>query len=126
MNDELVAMVAREVLGWPGVRAESGRFASTAFLYGRREIGHVHRNGVADLAVPRAVYDELIAAGQAAPHQAGVAGVVSYYLRGPADVPGAVALFRLNYERAKEALAGLGAPPVGASDPASSGGVGPT
>jgi hypothetical protein len=30
---------------------------------------------------------------------------VSYHIRGPEDVPGAVELFRMNYERAKASTA---------------------
>ncbi len=101
MNEELLAMVDREVLGWPGVTVEPGRFNSTTYLVGRREIGHVHRNGVADLPFPRAVYDELIASGRAQPHQAGVRGVVSYWIDSPDDVSQAITLFRMNYDRAR-------------------------
>lgn len=103
MDAELLALVDRELLGWPGVHTEPGRFNSITYLVGRREIGHVHRNGVADLPFPRAVYDELIAAGRAQPHQAGVRGVVSYWIDGPDDVSHAVELFRLNYDRATAA-----------------------
>ena len=105
MTNEVLAMVDQEVLGWPGVSTELGRFASQTYLYGRREIGHVHRNGVADLPFPRAIHDELIAAGRAKPHQAGVAGFVSYPICRPEDVPDAIALFRQNYERIKEIAA---------------------
>lgn len=101
MTNTVLAMVEDEVLGWPGVSKEPGRFNSIAFHYGRREIGHIHRNGVADFAFPRAIHDELIAKGNAEPHQAGVAGVVSYYIRTTDDVSGAMELFRMNYERAK-------------------------
>ena len=40
--------------------------------------------------------------GRAKPHGAGFAGVVSYHIREPEDVPGVVELFRMSYERAKE------------------------
>jgi Family of unknown function (DUF5519) len=103
MRDELLATIEREVLTWPGVSKEPGRFNSVSFTIGRREIGHVHRNGVADLPFPRAVHDELIASGRARPHQAGVAGVVSVWLETPADVDQALALFRMNYDRALDA-----------------------
>lgn len=99
MTDDLLALVEREVLGWPGVTKEPGRFASTAYKLGRREIGHVHRNGVADLMLPKAVRDQLIADGRAEPHQAGIRGGVSYRLREPEDVSQAIALFRLSYDR---------------------------
>lgn len=52
MNGELTELIENEVLGWPGVNKEPCRFNSVAFHYGRREIGHVHRNGVADLVFP--------------------------------------------------------------------------
>ena len=111
-NDQLLAFVERAILGWPGVSKEPDRFNSTAYELGRREIGHVHRSGVADLPFPRALHDELIAAGRAQPHQAGVTGFVSYSISGPDNVPNAVALFRMNYERAVEAAARRGARPV--------------
>ena len=77
--------------------------ARPASKLGRREIGHVHRNGVADFAFPKSVREELMAAGRAAPHQAGVPGGVSYDVRTPDDVPRVVALFRLSYDRARAA-----------------------
>jgi hypothetical protein len=103
MTDEPLAAIEREVLTWPGVSKEPGRFNSVSFTVGRREIGHVHRNGVADLPFPRAVHDELIASGRARPHQAGVAGVVSVWLDAPDKIDEAIALFRMNYERANTA-----------------------
>jgi len=51
MNDELLAEVEQEVLLWPGTTSEPGRFDSVAFRYGKREIGHVHRDRIADLPV---------------------------------------------------------------------------
>lgn len=101
MNDGLLAMVEREVLGWDGVTSEPDRFNSTVYRLGRREIGHVHRDGVADLLFPRRVHDDLISAGKAQPHRPGFPDFVSYYIREPEDVEGAIELFRMNYDRAK-------------------------
>ena len=101
MNENLLELVDRDVLSWPGVAREPGRFNSTAYMVGRREIGHVHRNGVADLPFPRSIYDDLIASGRAQPHQAGVTGIVSYWIKSPDDVSQVIALFRMNYDRAR-------------------------
>jgi hypothetical protein len=103
MNEEIFVAIDRELLGWPGVSREQGRFNSTVYQLGRREIGHIHRNGVADLPFPKAIYDELIATGRAQPHQAGVRGFVSYRIDGQDDVSEAIALFRVNYDRATAA-----------------------
>jgi hypothetical protein len=100
MNEELFASIDRELLSWPGVSRERGRFNSTAYMLGRREIGHIHGNGVADLPFPKAIYDELIAAGRAQPHHVGARGYVSYHIDSPDDVRHAIALFRMNYDRA--------------------------
>jgi hypothetical protein len=107
MNAQLLASVEREVLAWSGVNKEEfeggrgqGGFLvppATLFRFGRREIGHLHHTGEADLPFPRKVYDELIATGRAKPH---AAGVVTYVVRDPDDVPGVVELFRMNYQRA--------------------------
>ncbi|HEX2280590.1 MAG TPA: luciferase family protein [Thermomicrobiales bacterium] len=113
MNDQLLASVEREVLAWPGVNKEEfagghgqGGFRvppAILFRFGRREIGHLHHTDEADLPFPREIYDQLIATGRAKPHGAGFAGVVTYLVREPDDVPGVVELFRMNYERAKAA-----------------------
>jgi hypothetical protein len=112
MNDELLEMVEGEVLSWPGVSKEKGRGGrvrggfwvppATVYRFGRRHIGHIHDTGVADLTFPRRIHDELIFDGRAKPHGAGFAGVVSYHIREPEDVPGVVELFRMSYDRAKE------------------------
>jgi hypothetical protein len=108
MNNELLASIECEVLSWPGVwkkRDDNGPSGAgvTGYRFGDPQIGHVHDNGVADFQFPKALHDELIRDGRAKPHGAGFAGVVSYRIREPEDVPGAVQLFRMNYERAKAA-----------------------
>lgn len=112
MNNELLAMVEREVLDWPGVSKETLRGGpgqggfwvppATIYKFSRRALGHIHDTGVADLTFPRDIHDELISDGRAKPHGAGFAGVVSYHIRELEDVPGVVKLFRMNYERAKD------------------------
>jgi hypothetical protein len=111
MNDDLFGSLDREVLGWPGMtkeRYEGGEGRGgfwvppfTSYRFGRREIGHVHEGGAADLPFPKAICDRLVADARAVPHGAGFAGVVTYHIRRQEDVPGAVELFRLSYDRAK-------------------------
>jgi hypothetical protein len=113
MKGELLEMVEHAVLSWPGVSKQRGGGGrgrggfwvppATVYRFGRRQIGHIHDTGVADLTVPRKIHDELISDGRAKPHPAGFANVVSYHIREPEDVPGVVELFRMSYERAKEA-----------------------
>jgi Family of unknown function (DUF5519) len=108
MNEELLALVERELLDWPGVSKEvhGGGFRvppATVYRLGRRQIGHIHDTGVADLTFPRTVHDELISDGLAEPHRGGFPAVVSYYIRGPEDVQGALDLFRMSYDRARAA-----------------------
>lgn len=75
---------------------------ATVYRFGRRQIGHIHNTGVADLTFPREIHDKLISDGRAKPHEAGFAAVVSYHFREPEDVPKVVELFRISYEHAKE------------------------
>jgi luciferase-like monooxygenase len=111
MNDELLTMVEREVLSWPGVsketaegggRGQGGYWVppATVYRFGRTQIGHIHQTGVADLTFPREIHDELISEGRARPHAAGFASVVSYHVREPEDVAGVSELLRMSYEGA--------------------------
>jgi hypothetical protein len=110
MNAELLAQLEREVLGWPGVwkkRDESGPggIGVTGYRLGRRQIGHVHDNGHADFRFPNEVRDELIQSGRAIAHPAfpDSRTTASYRILTPEDVPKALALFRMSYERVRAA-----------------------
>jgi len=93
--------IVNTVMSWPGVTERPHRFGGIQFSLGERELGHLHGDRMADLPFTRAVHDELIATGRARPHHVlPDSGWVSYRLSSEADVPGAIALFRLSYERA--------------------------
>ena len=104
MNND-IKIIEREVLAWPGVSAGPGRFGAVVFRYGRRELGHIHHDRVADLPVPKAFRDELLAFGRARPHRAGSRGYVSYPIRSPEDVSSIIEVLHMNYNRAKAAAA---------------------
>jgi len=92
--------IRREVSSWPGVTVEPHRFGGLEYRVGRREIGHVHGDALADLPFPVAIRRQLVAAHRAMPHHIlPDSGWVSYVMRTPVDADGAIALFRLNYER---------------------------
>jgi hypothetical protein len=106
MNEGLLKLIEREVLGWPGVfkkRDEDGpgEIGVTGYRLGRKQIGHVHDDGHADFRFPREVRDDLIQSGQAISHPAfpNSRTTASYRIRSAEDVPGALELFRMNYER---------------------------
>ena len=114
MNDELLAQIEREVLGWDGVfkkRDEDGPggIGVTGYRYGDPQtggpqIGHVHDDGHADFRFPREVRDELIRTGRAIPHPAfpDSRTTASYRIQNAEDVAGVLTLFRMNYERRKD------------------------
>ena len=103
MNDDLLSLVERDVLGWPGTSSGPGRFGSVAFRYGRREIGHVHRDLIADLPVTQEMRERLLSGGRARPHRAGSRGYVSYPMESREDASAVLEILRSNYERAKAA-----------------------
>ena len=101
--DSYMLTIEREVLNWPGVTSEPGRFGATSFRYGKREIGHIHRHGVADVPVTREMRESLLSKGRARPHRAGVKGYISYPLEDQEDVSVVLEILGWNYDRAKEA-----------------------
>ena len=91
----------RDAVGsWPGVDAAPHRFGGVEYRYGRREMGHVHGDRLADLPLPRKLHDDVIAAGRARPHHVlPQSGWVSCWMDGPEDAAGVIELFRMQYER---------------------------
>jgi hypothetical protein len=98
--------IVAEVVGWDGVTSSPHRFGGVELRLGRRELGHLHGDRLADLPFPRRVRDRLVAEGRARPHHVlPDSGWVSVPIRTDADVDNVIALFRLGYERATAARA---------------------
>ena len=97
----LTEAVRHELLVRSQVTETTHRFGAVEFWLGRRELGHLHGNRMADLPFPRRVRDRLIAEGRAEPHHAlPETGWVTRRVHRPEDVAEIVALFALSYERA--------------------------
>lgn len=106
MNEELLKLIEREVLGWAGAFKkwdEDGPGGVTVYDLGCKQIGHVHDDSHADLRFPKEVRDDLIRSGQAISHPAfpNSRTTASYQIRAPEDLTGAVELFRMSYDRLK-------------------------
>jgi Luciferase len=101
--DSNIVTIEQEVLRWPGVTSTPGRFGAVAFRYGKREIGHIHRDWIADLPVTPEIREELLSKGRARPHRAGVKGYISYPIQDPEDVSVVLEILGWNYDRAKAA-----------------------
>ena len=90
---------------WDGVTGHEHRFGGREFRYGRRELGHLHGDRLADLPFPKRIAAMLVETGRAEPHRFARGGWVSFPIRGEEGVDAAVELFRLSYERARVAEA---------------------
>jgi hypothetical protein len=91
--------ITAAVSSWPGVEVGSHRFGGVEFRLGRRELGHLHGDRIADLPFPRRLRAELVAAGRARPHHVlPDSGWVTLQI---ADgVEQTIELFRLSYDHA--------------------------
>ena len=100
MDDPITAQITREVAGWAGVTVVPHRFGGIEFLVGRRQLGHLHGNRLADLPFPVRVREQLVAEGKAQRHHIfPESGWVSCVIRDERDVATVIELFRLNYGR---------------------------
>jgi luciferase-like monooxygenase len=105
MEGSIAQQIEQAVGAWEGVSVGPHRFGGREFRVGRRELGHLHGDRLADLPFPVRVREQLVAAGRAEPHHIHPeSGWVSFYIRDVTDVAAVVALFRLNYERGWKAL----------------------
>ena len=100
------ARIEADVTAWEGVTAHDHRFGGREFRLGKRELGHLHGDRLADLPFPRTIAAMLVETGRAEPHHVlPDTGWVSFRIRSADDVDAAIELFRLAYERAQVAAA---------------------
>lgn len=96
----ILEKISKEILSWPGVTTDLHRFGGTEFRLGKRELGHIHGDKLADLPFPMQIRNQLIESGRASPHHVlPKSGWVSKWINGEEDVTEVVKLFRMQYER---------------------------
>jgi hypothetical protein len=93
--------IRTEVEGWDEVEIGPGRFGSVRFTVGRRELGHLHGDSIADLPLRPEEAQELIAAGKARDHRYTPpgSGWVTIELETAEDADRVIGLMRSSYER---------------------------
>ena len=90
--------ITQAVLSWAGVTSQPHRFGGVEYLFGTREIGHIHGDHLVDIPFPTKVRHEIVNAGEAEPHHLlRDSGWISFYLREPGDIERAIALLQRSY-----------------------------
>jgi hypothetical protein len=94
--------IRTEVESWDQVETGPGRFGSLRFTVGRRELGHLHGDSIADLPLRPERARELVAAGEAIEHRYTPpgSGWVTIELDGDEATGRVIELMRSSYERA--------------------------
>ena len=95
-------MIVDEVTSWPGMEPATGSRGELSLKLGRREIGHLHGDHALHLGFPKAVWHELHDQGRIDYHPVfpGKPGYAARRIENEDDVRDAIALLRLNYDRA--------------------------
>lgn len=98
------ATIVGTVEGWPGVSTAAGSRGELSIRVGRREIGHLHGDHALHIGFPKAVWRDLKDAGRIDYHPVfpGKPGYAARRIATADDVEDAVALLRINYDRAVE------------------------
>jgi Family of unknown function (DUF5519) len=93
--------VTGAVSSWEGITLAPHRFGGTAFMLGKRELGHIHGDHLIDIPFPKPIRDELVSSGQAEPHHIlPNSGWISFFLHTEADIDRAIDLMRKSFELA--------------------------
>jgi hypothetical protein len=94
--------IIEEATSWPGVEAGPGSRGALSITLGRRELGHLHGDHALHIGFPKAVWNELYEQGRIDYHPVfpGKPGYAARKIETEADVLDAIAMLRLNYDRA--------------------------
>ena len=101
--DSDAVTIEQDALRWPGETSAPGRFGDVAFRCEKREIGHYHRDRIADLRVTLEMREDRLKGARDRRHRAGAKGYISYPIRDQEDVSTVIEMLDWNYDRAKAA-----------------------
>ena len=100
----IIENIKKEILSWPYVTSEPHRFGGIEFLLNKREMGHRHNEGLADIPFPMKIRDELVNSGRVKPHHVlPHSGWISYWFHNNEEdnASTVIQLFRMRYEQLK-------------------------
>ena len=101
--------IVSAVSGWRDVEIRPHRYGGLEFRLGKRELGHIHGDALVDIPFPKAVRNEIVAAGDAEPHHIlPNSGWVSVFLRANEGVERAIVLLERSFQLAVEHGRGTG------------------
>ena len=101
---KVIEIIEKEILSWPYVTVGSHRFGGIEFRLNKKEMGHIHSEGLADIPFPMKIRDELVNSGRVKPHHVlPQSGWVSYWFHNSEkeDIATVIELFKLRYELLK-------------------------
>ena len=101
---KVIKIIEKEILSWPYVTVGSHRLGGIEFRLNKKEMGHIHSEGLADIPFPMKTRDELVNSGLVKPHHVlPQSGWVSYWFHNSEkeDIATVIELFKLRYELLK-------------------------
>ena len=66
--NKIIEPIEKEISSWPYVTAGPHRFGGIEFRLNKKEMGHIHSGGLADIPFPMNIRDELVNSGRVKPH----------------------------------------------------------
>jgi hypothetical protein len=104
MSSHAASEILDQVTSWPGVTAHEHRYDGVEFRLGKRQLGHLHGDRIADIPLKRTFRDELVASGRARIHRwRPDSGWVTVDIDSDEGRAEAVGLMRVGYEQATRA-----------------------
>jgi len=92
--------IETEVLKWENTTVQIHKYGGLQFNCGRKEIGHIHSNGLLDMLLSRSVKQMLMKNGRIEDHHSlKNTGWISFYMRDPGDKEYVLELLKLGHER---------------------------
>jgi hypothetical protein len=101
---KVIEIIEKEILSWSYVTVGSHRLGGIEFRLNKKEMGHIHSEGLADIPFPMKTRDELVNSGLVKPHHVlPQSGWVSYWFHNSEkeDIATVIELFKLRYELLK-------------------------
>jgi hypothetical protein len=89
--------IEAEVLTWKYASISLHKYGGTQFNVDRKEIGHIHSNGLMDVLLKKSLKRELLQAGRITNHHTfNNSGWISFYIRNDSDRDYAIRLLKLS------------------------------